>query len=86
MMMPVQRLPISTRPAATRVKTGAETLLRRQTGDERHIGGRARENDGIGKKLVNTVIGRHRQPVGIIGSGVTCKTLLLQCLQKLSTS
>ena len=80
----VQRLPVGARPAAARGKyQGAETLLRRQAGDERHIGGRARENDGIGKKLVNTVIGRHRQPVGIIGGGITCKTLLLQCLQKI---
>ena len=80
----VQRLTVGPGAAAARRKDQrGKALLRGESGNQRHVGRRTRENDGIGKKLVNTVIGCHRQPVGIVRGGITCKTLLLQCLQKI---
>ena len=80
----VQRLTVGSGATAARCEDQrGKPLLRCQPGDKRHVGRGTRENDRIGKKLVDTVIGCHRQPVGIVRGGITCKTLLLQCLQKI---
>ncbi len=78
----IQRLAVGASAATARGEyQGLKAFFCRQTSQQRDIRRGAREYYRIGKKLVDTVIGRHRQPVGIAGGGIAGKALLLQCLQ-----
>ncbi|MNV82512.1 hypothetical protein D3C71_1762520 [compost metagenome] len=74
----VKRLSVGAGSAAAGAKgQRAETLFSRQACNQRHVCGGAGKHYRVGQQLIDTVVGRHRQPVGVAGGDIAIESVLL---------
>ena len=79
----IERLAVGASAAAARAEgQRIESLFPGQTRNQRHVSGGTGEHHRIGQQLIDTVVGGHRQAVGVAGGGIAVESVLLQCFQK----